>query len=273
MSKPSIGVIIVAHKRQEFIHRAVESVITQRIKAEKVVVVKSFMESQLDLELKKNGVINLFTELISEGDKILEALRELSTEVVCFLEDDDYFSPGKIEWVQEVFQEDVTFFHNGFVSIDDQQKILTPEETSNLKVIDEEMKIPKTLDLNRIRFLQDIGFSFNLSSISIRSDIIKGNYLKGVSTGIDNILFVKSIEKGTVIHQPDPLTIYRYHHPTSSSPSEEADNYIKWIHLYLNSLKNFKGNNTTQLANKWASAMIRRLERKLLISRIGKLVK
>jgi len=258
-----IAVILIAHDRKDFILRAIDSINNQAKKADEVIIVKSFQDETIDKLIEANNFINIFTSLVPEGDKILEALKRATSDVISFLEDDDQFLPNKIERIWHIFQKSgVLYVHNNFTLIDDEMVTLDPQFAPNIKMSYDEYSSDFTRKLTVVRQLMEKGIAFNVSSISVKRDVLEQGFLKGVQTGVDEMIFVKSIESGSVLHIGEELTVYRYHHHKSLNSSELEEQYLKWIDSFLQSLRNFLRNNNTKFANFWAHSLVRRLKRK-----------
>lgn len=100
-----ISVIIVAYLRKEFIVSAVRSVFEQSLDREKyeIIVVKNFLDKTIDQILVETADKNLYSTEKSLGKKLELGIINSSGEIICFLEDDDYYKPGKLETVYKSF--------------------------------------------------------------------------------------------------------------------------------------------------------------------------
>ena len=270
---PKIAVILIAHDRKDFILRALKSIENQTKKADEIVVVKSFQDETIDRMIREYNAINIFTTSAPEGDKIREALGHVKSDIICLLEDDDQFSPDKLTRIWHLFQDNVVYVHNNLTLIDDDMKNLDPKTVANFNLCNENLRISSTKRLSVVRELIGIGMAFNVSSISARRDILDLGFLTRVSTGIDEMIFVKSIERGTVSHTSEKLTIYRYHHPKLLDPIKVEKQYADWIDNYTGSLWNFLKNSKTHLANRWARSVIRRLKIKRMLLFTKKIIR
>lgn len=268
-----IAVILIAHDRKDFILRAIDSINNQIKRPDEVIIVKSFQDETIDKSIEENNFINIFTSLVAEGDKIGEALKQTTADVICFLEDDDQFLPNKIERIWNLFQNNkVLYVHNNFTLIDDEMKHMDFNLANNIKISRNDGTSNLTGKLAVVRHLMEKGLAFNLSSISVKRELLEQGFLKQVHTGVDEMIFVKSIENGLIIHTGEELTVYRYHHHKARNSQESEIEYLKWIEKFLGSLISFLDNNNTKLANSWARSRVRRLKGKRKIVLIKRFI-
>jgi len=113
-----VSVVIAAHKRVEFLKRAVASATSQR--PDEVLVVKFTHDADLDRELTALGATVLFTEELYQGGKFADGVERASGDVVLLLDDDDVFLPGKVARVRETFADPrVVFYENRYLPFTD----------------------------------------------------------------------------------------------------------------------------------------------------------
>ena len=86
-----ISVVINAYDRKKYLMDAIRSVLDQTLdrKYYEVIVIKNFVESQLDDFIDKNCEKKLYFENPIYGARLKEALSQARGEVICLLEDDD----------------------------------------------------------------------------------------------------------------------------------------------------------------------------------------
>ncbi|MGC8726379.1 MAG: glycosyltransferase, partial [Thermoplasmata archaeon] len=91
MVNPYISVIITAHNRKEFLKNSINSVINQTLPRSfyEIIVVKNFIDFEIDDFIQKNGIINIYTDEIEIGKKIVLGIEHCKGEILCFLDDDD----------------------------------------------------------------------------------------------------------------------------------------------------------------------------------------
>ena len=92
---PYISVIVTAYNRKKYLLGAVRSALNQTLPRDlyEVIVVKNFRDEAIDRELEERGVVNLYSNDVSQGGKVHEALEVAKGDVVSLLEDDDEFLP------------------------------------------------------------------------------------------------------------------------------------------------------------------------------------
>lgn len=212
---PSIAIVVIAHDRMEFIARALESIENQITKPEEIIVVKNFSNEAIDNKILKMGAKNVFCEQAPEGDKINQVYKGLNSDFVCFLEDDDSFQPNKLTSIKSFMTDDISYIHHDMTIFDSNSIQVGDDFSKNIRHIKNTIKLDKNINTRKILNYQKMGISFNLSSICVRKDVLDGDWLCSVNTGIDNLLFIRAIGRGEVLHLPDRLTNYRYHHSNS----------------------------------------------------------
>ena len=236
---PYISVIVIAHNRKEFIVEAVNSVITQileRCKYE-IIVVKNYFDDNIDKFLSENDIINIYTDKIPLGAKIAYGIEKSRGEVICLLEDDDLFLPGKLYEVYNTFHKNdkiILMRNNIFETTSpDIMKGSTKVNSRNFDVTHE-------IYISDINSVQDIYFILrkysvsNNSSISIRKDFyVKSlDLLKDVNYLLEPFLFFLVIFKGSddniIVFYEQILSIYRIHISWMHVSAEESiDNFIE----------------------------------------------
>jgi glycosyltransferase involved in cell wall biosynthesis len=125
---PRISVIVTAHDRREHVHDAVASVVRQSIdrSAFEIIVVKNFLDTELDRELERLGARLVHETAPPVGTKLRRGIEASSGEFLAVLEDDDLFEPEKLRYViawLDRFPE-VGFLRHGFLPIDAQGRPL-----------------------------------------------------------------------------------------------------------------------------------------------------
>jgi glycosyltransferase involved in cell wall biosynthesis len=217
----SVTVIVTAHSREEFLSHAIESALSQTVKAHEVILVTNLSLTPPE------GVKVVHCDDESLGEKAYVGLLESSGEILCFLDDDDQFEPRKIERVTEVFSSflDLVFYHNSFTVIDSRGR--------EAKVVRDYLKVPPYARLNPpehgfvlvdsgradLGKLRKLNANFNSSSICLRREVLEANagYMRRIKAIIDSFLFYASLKVGGKLAlDPERLTRYRIH-PTQSS--------------------------------------------------------
>ncbi len=222
---PRISVIVIAYQRKKFIMTALESLFKQSFSKDlfEIIVVKNFIDTEIDKFIKANKVKNIYTDTPDLGNKCINGIENSSGEIIVFLEDDDFFASNRLEVINKVFEdEEVVYFHNGHYLVDSKGNI---SKSSLFAKFNKDLRISKhNLKQTLARKALKVGFSFNLSSIAVRRSIFLSNLssLRGMNIAIDNYMFYVSLASGkNLIATPLKLTYYRLHEDNSSLPSEE----------------------------------------------------
>ena len=117
------------------------------------------------------GVINLYSNDVSQGRKVHEALEVAKGDVVSFLEDDDEFLPEKLERVYAAFRIGIDYYHNGRVVVNEAGKVLRKKGHSALIKGDKE-KVKYALQVTSQSMFH------NSSSISVRKSVLEKDWVK-----------------------------------------------------------------------------------------------
>lgn len=226
-------VIITAYNRKDYIYRAIESVLNQKINKDsyQVIVTCNFDLSAFSIDqdvekLKKCEF--LFLENGTIGEFLAEATKHSKGELIVFLDDDDLFSETKLERIRNIFDEypQLGYYHNSALVFKDQDKlskeILDVKRETHLAFVTN-----KDLSGKIAKFIK-IGGCFNLSSITIKRTILV-TYL-GALSQIENdqdlFMFMIALQSGSLAaHDTAELTYYRKSKSTSF-PIEEVKDRI-----------------------------------------------
>jgi glycosyltransferase involved in cell wall biosynthesis len=217
---PTVTVLVVAHKRQDFLLGAVHSALEQTARREsfQVVVVKSFSNRGIDDELEALGVEHLYSPSLTIGSKIVEALPVCTGHVCCLLEDDDLFERTKVERVQNKFAADpeLLYYHHSRSYIDTQNGPLkTTFRRSDRRRIRRltEVKLKSGCRAEELAKLRGTDFDFNNSSIAVRKDLLSRGkaYLEGLASTDTALFFLAVTDSGNILVDGEELTRYRIH--------------------------------------------------------------
>ena len=209
-----ISVIIAAYNRKNFLYDAVKSAIDQTIdkKLYEIIIIKNFEDRKIDRLIKNSNIsikqILLKSKLIyyPNGLLISKAFKKADGEIIVFLDDDDIFEKNKLQQVLKVFEnnKNIICYNNKKNNIDENGKKIKNEDEKNIE--------PFILSLYNINHKLIKKFNLNVSSISIRSNIIDLSYLRQViSPGMDNFLLYLSLINGEIYIDNKKLTKYRVH--------------------------------------------------------------
>lgn len=120
-----ISVIVSAYRRRRaYLEDALASLAAQTLPADRfeVIVVKGFTDPSVEGALRNYGYVGLPIDDMKEpsGATWVRGIRRAQGRYLTFLEDDDKFTPGRLEAVLEAFRADpaLTFYRNSFTLID-----------------------------------------------------------------------------------------------------------------------------------------------------------
>jgi glycosyltransferase involved in cell wall biosynthesis len=171
VDQPYITVLVVAHTRKKFLLKAVNSAVQQSVPRSQydVLVIKNFMDSNVDSKLAELGVRSVYSCDQSVGGKIYEALEHIETPLVTFLEDDDLYYEYRLERIKKLFTRDVVYYHNAYSLIDENDNPITPRNEQGNKEL---LKVigPQKTFLHSFLLARDAHS--NMSSIAIRTNIL-----------------------------------------------------------------------------------------------------
>jgi glycosyltransferase involved in cell wall biosynthesis len=213
-SHPFITVIVTAHKRTRFLITCLQSVINQSLDRSKyeIILVKNSKDELINEFAGNNNIRVLDTDLESLGKKIVLAMEESGGEVLCFLEDDDVFEPGKLEYVYTRFASDVTlcYFHNSLKDVLDASgnKITRKENSLSFRFY-----ITTSWEPDNVMGIYRFSPDWNNSCISVRKSVIAphAKIISELNVGqIDSMLYYLSlISDYNLLIEAVPLTSYR----------------------------------------------------------------
>jgi glycosyltransferase involved in cell wall biosynthesis len=113
------AVIITVYKRYKYIDEALNSVLSQSVKPDQIIIVAD-NPKMLNNSINATVIEADYPQL---GKKIFEAIKALrdDIDVVYFLEDDDMFHKNKIEYINKIFEKrrDIVTIHNSRKLIDE----------------------------------------------------------------------------------------------------------------------------------------------------------
>jgi glycosyltransferase involved in cell wall biosynthesis len=215
----SISVIITAYNRRAYLLDAVSSVLNQTLgkSSFEIIVVKNFTDERIDDFLERNGVKSIFDAGDSIGDMLAAGLKHSIGEILCFLDDDDRFDTHKLEKVKLVFDsyDNLGYYHNAHKIFDQDVKNLSLREIPESKlIIEDSSEIAR-----KYGYLSRCGIDFNLSSISVRKQIMRlvESRLHFLKQNTDSFTFYAAVSSGYALMMDNEiLTYYRVHEGTSS---------------------------------------------------------
>lgn len=224
----NIGVVIVAFNRRDYIIEALQSVLTQRANdfTYQITVVKNFLDDEIDEFINKNEVNNIYTEKTFLGYKIVLGVIFTNSPVICFLEDDDLFSDGKLSNVHKKFNENegLVYYHNSMVPVNEEKEEIVKwyrQENRNMLYNSSE---------KRKKMLRIIRYGgHNLSSISISRNLAlkNGGLFKSSTYDLDYGILLLALSSGKlVLSDGEKLTYYRIHTSASNVINTEYAEFL-----------------------------------------------
>jgi glycosyltransferase involved in cell wall biosynthesis len=108
MDRVAISVLINNYNYGRFVGRAIDSVLSQQTSDVEIVVVDDGSTDQSAVVLQEYGsrIKVLFQENMGQAAAINAAVRSSSGEILCFLDADDWWAPGKLSAVAKAFEAD-----------------------------------------------------------------------------------------------------------------------------------------------------------------------
>ena len=184
-----ISVIITIYKRLEFYNDAIQSVIDQSLaKDEYEIIVVHY----IDIEQKFNNIKYIKCGDVTIGEQLSIGVGNSKGNIIVFLDDDDVFTQSKLQAVYNAFSDKkLVYLHNNHKNIDQFDKIINYNKYGSP--------------------------CFNMSSISVRRDILNLIHLKQLEILQDTFMYFSAIEfKGKIKISNEVLTLYRIHNKNVS---------------------------------------------------------
>lgn len=237
---PFISVLITCHRRRTFVREALASVRAQQYPAHsfETIVTAAVPPAGLDEEPASDRVRYVQVDADRYGTELAVAVRASRGQILCLLDDDDLFEPGKLERVAELFQTDRTlgFFSNNFTVADATGRELPDHpfrrgtRRARQSVGSVRLEGPHALrDLIRYAPLAP---DFNQSCVSVRRELVDPilPQLERVPLAADTFLFYAAIMAGVGIRiGSETLTRYRLHsgNVSNAGPGEAGRVLVK----------------------------------------------
>lgn len=221
MSDPTVSVVVIAHRRTEYLEDALRSVEQQRRPPDEVLVIEdnppygrpSVVPPARPVSWENRG------DLGPAGAKFARGLATARGEVVAFLEDDDRFVPEKLAHVARVFGDhpEVVFLRNrlAFIGPDGAPRAAT----SPIRAHPEGPVPPVPSAMSRGLM------TLNMSAMSVRrrAYLPALSFYGGENPSSDVLTYwLSAYLGGTAWYSPLPLTEYRFH-DRNLSRSNEVD--------------------------------------------------
>lgn len=178
--------------RANYLKRALKSALAQNYGNYNVVVRMGYRNSAVEEMADERVTFSFFVgSQIGIGKKLGRNLAEsvqFLNDFVCFMDDDDYFASNKLRKINEEFGEDFVFIHNGIHAVD---------------YNGEELNYQNERD------------DFNMSSISVRKEIIDKTLFYDLDSSMDTAIYLSAVKHGKMKFIKDKLTYYTIHSSTT----------------------------------------------------------
>ena len=221
-----ISVIVVAHKRRNYIMNALFSLSNQTLDREEyeVIVVKNFSDEYIDNYISRHGYKEILSHSLDLTGKLLEGVMASSGDIITILEDDDRYVCSRLEKVVDAFAlKELVFYHNSFIMInEDEQYIIKnrQERTFTFNINDNEV-------ISHFRDAIYFRCHHNLSSMALKRDFFAKllEIYHGTTYAVDLLLFIKATStRGNLLMDSNKLTFYMQHESASTIYSKEEAN-------------------------------------------------
>lgn len=221
-TRPAISVIVLAHRRREFLREAIESVLRQDLDRGRfeIVVVKNFRDAGLDEFIERVGAQHLESEAEGGSPKLKLGIERSRGRILTFLEDDDAYEPSRLRRIYEAFEKrpGLGYYHNGLLPVDVegrplrgfQARVFRPRGASDGRsvLLEDDAKITRSSVL--------VGqlAEFNISASAVHRRVIEPAipYLARMFLCADSLIFFAALaSNASLLLETDPLTRYRVH--------------------------------------------------------------
>lgn len=224
-----ISVIITIYNRKEFYNSSIQSVINQSLSKDKYEII---VVHYIDIEQKINNIKYIKCGDITIGEQLSIGVENSKGNIIVFMDDDDVFTQSKLKAVYNAFNDQkLIYFHNNHKNIDQHGKII---------------------NYNKYK-----STCFNMSSISVRRDILNLIHLRELEILPDTFMYFSAIEfKGKIQISNQVLTLYRIHNKNLSINRDLIESIhinILFRNQYIKFLNWFK---TKKVRNKIKSEII-----------------
>jgi glycosyltransferase involved in cell wall biosynthesis len=216
---PLITVIVTAYNREEFLNRALESLISQDAPPEEfeVIVVKNFDNQEVDRTIGRMGGRSIYDNSAHPYAFSEEAVKSAKGDVICFLDDDDLFLPRKISSVIDAFTRnpEVDYYHNSMDYINVNGDAMKPPYSFSFSVLKKhsrETVLSHEEAGKRIHELIANKWDYNKSCISVRRKLLIDHLelARETVSAYDSFIFYLAALCGrSIMATPEILTHYR----------------------------------------------------------------
>lgn len=222
-----ISIIVTDFNRLQYINYALSSIPIHGIET---ILVTNMNENRI----YNDKVKYIFDEGKTYGNMLKVAIQESKGDIICFLEDDDVFSPDKIKYIKKIFSSnpDLSYYHNSHFKIDGAGRRFDNERKK-------ECLLFKPFEsYHEVKRVMNRDVDHNLSSVTIKKQYVSSDELATLSKinlSVDTYMFAISLKDGTVLIDDNRLlTGYRIHSSTSNPIAKTSitNPYIRLHKLY-----------------------------------------
>ena len=256
---PIVSVVITAHNRKKYLLNAVKSVLDQdsRRNDYEIIVVKNYIDDDIDSFLKKEGVKSIYTDEQPFGMKLAIGIENSKGDVISFLDDDDEFSRNKISRLIEAFNDRRVVYHHSSISAIDE---VGNEPIKGLSNTITKAMVKKEFKPSDFKLVMKYKLDWYMSAISCRASLLKNNstFIKGVAASLDKLTFLICVESGGYLFFDSRLlTRYRIHESLTTRITDRNNFLQARKEFYLRSLKslvdasNYFSNKISRNLIKW----------------------
>ena len=190
--RPEVAVIIGAFRRREFLRQAVRSVLAQTLPRDRfeVVVLKDFLDDELDGALAADGVTTIQDTEPRIGRWLLRAFRATTAPLIALLDDDDEWEPDRLARAVAVLHEhpEVGLYRNRVRVIDRHGAPVPADRWRRLESdlafdVSGPVRIPPGPKAGLVEFASvRTRVTFNSSTMVVRRELLEGAWGEAFAT-------------------------------------------------------------------------------------------
>jgi hypothetical protein len=221
---PFVSVVVTAYRRRRFLVGAVESILAQGIDRSlyEILVFKDFADPEIDDWLRtRDAEVRVVTkDLPRIGEMLAKGIELARGEVVCFLDDDDRFAPGKLTGIIGAFRgnPEVGLMRNSYSAIDADDKRLAqwdrfrPQTPTSFEID------PRSRSMRAFPAIYRYSAAINISTLTIRRRFALPwlEIFKEDTASQDHFVFLMGLVSDAKIRvEASRWNLYRVHTSTS----------------------------------------------------------
>lgn len=221
--------MVVAHDRPDYVREAVRSVAAQSLDPAQfeIVLLSNVPNLGLGPGFDTGHASQLELARGNWGEWVLSALPHFRGELLCFLDDDDLFEPGKLASVRSTFEQhpSVGYYHNRITRfVEGERPPSRPPAGAREGPIGPDVGLVRTAQKSRSMVDQlfwNAG-GFNASAMVVRREVFAslGSLAIELEVGHPLALFyAAAMGPWDLFFDPAPLTRYRVHARNRSVPA------------------------------------------------------